>query len=108
MHSQDFIPEGFGLLLRVEGCTRHMKEEEKQAKSMEWEKGEGEGRGPRHTADRALRCTVSLLSGLLFLLAAYPSPSQLFSCRFCAAFLKLPPQHFRKDFINILEVPASD
>lgn len=112
MYSQDLTHEVFWLLLGVEGSVWHMSwtwmRRRNKQRAQSWKRGRERAAGRRHTADGALRCMVSLLNGLLFLLAAYPSPSQLFSCRFCAASLKLPPQHFRKDFINILEVPASD
>lgn len=66
-----------------------LNEEEKGAESTELGKGEGEGHG-------ALRCMVSLPIGLLFSLAAYPSPSQFFSWRFCVAFPKLPPSKLQE------------
>lgn len=72
--------------------------------------GEGAGEGPQtgSTQSDGARCAISLRNGLLFLLAVYSSRSQHFFVQVLCFFSQTPPQHFRKHFINNLEVIASD
>lgn len=66
----------------------------------------GEGQGGKPAADGAQAPGLSTEQASAFTSCLFPTPTS-FSCSSCAAFPKLPPQHLRKDFVNILEVTAS-